>query len=310
MFELNTLPARRGAMGLSGCFDGAVLTRRLAFIGQTAARRALTRSLRGGVLTVAAAGVLVSLGAASAAAFVQDGPDTQAVQEAAQEAPEGTTNAGDSAPLAALPQEDIAETPAALTKALQDIEGYLKSLSSFKARFRQTNPDGRVVRGDFYLKRPGRLRFDFGDDTDYLIVADGNVLSLIDYEIGQITRWPVSDTPLALLLDDTVDIGQLGAQINISPEGRGDYISLTTSDPEKPDQGTVTLFFGDKRRDGVAAQAASGAAGQIYLKAWVVQDAQGRVTFVELEDFEENPDLKDSLWTFKDPRGKRRRTRR
>ncbi len=187
--------------------------------------------------------------------------------------------------------------------ALAEIEAYLASLDSFEARFRQTNPSGGRVEGIMYLEQPGRVRFDYTDDVPFLVVADGEVLSFVDYEVGQVTRWPVADTPLKLFLADRPNLASLGARIQLNPAGLTDHVALQASDPEKPDQGVITVYF---RRvtsgDGIPS---------LELRSWVVEDAQGLITVVEVFDGQANPDLSASLWTFEDPRGlaKRRRTR-
>ncbi len=185
--------------------------------------------------------------------------------------------------------------------ALADIEGYLASLDSFEARFRQTNPSGGTVEGTMYLEQPGRIRFDYTEDVPFLVVADGKVLSFVDYEVGQVTRWPVADTPLKLFLADRPDLSALGARIQLNPAGLADHIALQAADPEKPDQGVITVYFRRLEEDKSALE----------LRSWVVEDAQGLITVVEVFDGKDNPNLSASLWEFEDPRGlaKRRRVR-
>lgn len=207
----------------------------------------------------------------------------------------------DSAPLPPLEDQGMIETVDPLLIVLERVQAYLASLDSFKARFRQMNPGGTQAMGTLYLQQPGRIRFDYDGDTPFLVVADGEVLSFVDYEVGQVTRWPVNDTPLKLFLSDTPDLSALNAQIQLNPAGLTDHVGLRASDPANPDQGVITVFF--KLLDGDSRD--------MELVSWVVEDGQGRITVVELTEGEANPDLDKALWTFKDPRGlaKRRRAR-
>lgn len=210
-----------------------------------------------------------------------------------------------------LPENDLPEIEDggkiqsnAYGQALTHIEYFLDHLTSLQARFIQHNPNGKQAKGVMYLSRPGRIRFDYDDETPYLIVSDGNNLNFIDYEIGQISKWPVADTPLRIFLEDSKArtlLSRLNAEIRINPQGLANHIGLRVHDPEKPENGIIMLFF--KQRDDQSQP--------LQLSSWIVEDAQGRVTLVELEDVRENIELASDLWTFEDPRGlnKRRRVR-
>ncbi|WP_417465655.1 LolA family protein [Kordiimonas sp.] len=186
-------------------------------------------------------------------------------------------------------------------KALRQVQTYMDEVDSLTATFRQHAPNGTVATGTLYLERPGRIRFDYADDTPFLVVADGKTLNFIDYEIGQVTKWPVKDTPLRALLGGSIDLASLGANIELEPAGATGVIALMAQDTERPELGTITLYF--RQTDGFA--------GDITLTSWAVVDAEDRVTFVELSDQSQNVSLDDKLWEFEDPRGlaKRRRTR-
>ena len=188
---------------------------------------------------------------------------------------------------------------------LEAIESYLNSIISLKARFIQDGPDGKRVQGTFYLERPGRVRFEYEEGVPYLIVSDGKTLNLIDYDVGQITRWPIKDTPLALLVAERIDLSRDVLLEEIAPGGLANLVAITARDPKKPTQGTLTLTF---------EQLASPAGGppRLILRGWRVIDAQGGLTTVRLLENETNIAMDPVLWSFKDPRGKRvgRRPRR
>jgi outer membrane lipoprotein-sorting protein len=188
---------------------------------------------------------------------------------------------------------------------LEAIESYLNSINSLKARFIQDGPDGKRVHGTFYLERPGRVRFEYEEEVPYLIVSDGKTLNLIDYDVGQITRWPIKDTPLALLVSDEIDLSRDVLLEEIAPGGLANFIAITARDPKKPAQGTLTLTFEQ-------LVGPTGEASRLILRAWRVIDAQGGLTTVRLLENEANISMDPVLWSFKDPRGKRvgRRPRR
>ena len=77
----------------------------------------------------------------------------------------------------------------------------LRGISTMRADFTQTDRSGQTVRGKMTLKRPGKIRFEYADDVPLLIVSNGKSLTMIDYEVNQVQRWPISNSPLGALLD-------------------------------------------------------------------------------------------------------------
>ena len=204
-------------------------------------------------------------------------------------------------PLPALETVDVAadyNTGA----SLESIKGFLSSIKTMRASFIQIASDGSVANGTLHLERPGRVRFEYTEDNPLLIVSDGTIVNLIDYEIGQVTKWPVNDTPLALLLQRDITFGN-NVELTTIPTEAGPVTMVSTYDPDKPEQGTLTLYF-----------TGNGEVGEtpLALDAWEVIDAKGSLTRVVLSGAELNIPLDEALWTFEDPRNKRfdRRKRR
>ena len=208
-------------------------------------------------------------------------------------------------PLDDLETIDV-RTPADIhAKQLADIENYLNSITTLRARFIQQGPDGSLARGVFHLERPGRVRFEYDDESPLLIVSDGEILTFIDYDVGQVTRWPIKDTPLHLLVDDDVSLKKNVTMVAMGPGALANILQVTTKDPKNPEQGAMTLVFSYDPAAGTDDIA-------INLRAWEIIDAQGTVTNVTLIEPEFNLALKRTLWEFDDPRGKafQRRRRR
>lgn len=204
-----------------------------------------------------------------------------------------------SLPLPPLEEQNIAEDTS--LKALGQVQAYFDTVKSLAAKFYQRAPDGGITSGKLSLARPGRIRFDYEGEVPFLVVADGKTLSFIDYEIGQVTRWPVNDTPLRALLGGSTDLASIGANIEIAPGGVTGLLALHATDVEKPELGRITVYFEEMPE----------AAEKLRLLSWAVTDAQGQLTTVELADEQVNVEFAAKLWEFDDPRGlaKRRRPR-
>jgi len=186
--------------------------------------------------------------------------------------------------------------------AFRQVSAYFNAVSTLQAGFIQRSADGAQIRGTLSLARPGRVRFDYGIDATLLVVADGETLNLVDYEVGKVKRWPVADTPLKVLLGNATDLTSAGTTIIPAPNGDETLIAVVASNPEKPKQGEVTLYF---------RKTPNGAAG-LRLERWQVLDAKHQITTVTLVNHMLNNPLDAKLWAYVDPRGiaKRRRTRR
>ncbi len=121
-----------------------------------------------------------------------------------------------------------------------------------------------------------------------LVVADGKSLAMIDYEVNQVSRYPIRQTPLSVLLDANADLGKY-AHI-VSDDARA--MVVEARDKKHPEYGVITIYF---------ARQASAPAG-LVLKGWRVLDAQGNTTQIELSDVAFNVPVDDNSFRYRDPR--------
>jgi len=184
---------------------------------------------------------------------------------------------------------------------LAQIEESLNRIDTLRAEFVQTSQDGQVRHGTLSLDRPGKLRFEYTDGTPLLLVSDGTVLTFVDYDIGQVSRWPIEDTALGLLVEEQIDLAGDKRVIDVETDSASGSVKVTAQDPERPEEGTLTLLF-DR------------SAASVALEGWRIVDSRGAITSVQLRDKRINLALADeSLWRFEDPRklpSQRRRRRR
>jgi hypothetical protein len=89
-----------------------------------------------------------------------------------------------------------AEQQALLDKAT----AYIQGLSSAKGRFVQTDARGTQTQGTFYLQRPGKARFAYDPPAGLLVVSNGNNVNIFDSRLKTFESYPLSKTPLNLLL--------------------------------------------------------------------------------------------------------------
>src|SRR3954447_14217495 len=100
----------------------------------------------------------------------------------------------------------IIATPAAAADSpdLAKLKTHIGAVQTMTANFVQTDARGRSAAGTLQLKRPGKVRFQYGSG-DLLLVADGKRLYYLDYQVGQKNSWPLGSTPLGPLLSSSPD---------------------------------------------------------------------------------------------------------
>jgi len=193
-------------------------------------------------------------------------------------------------PLAAplLAQQDQSE--------LSRVNAYIRAVTSMTADFSQTDRNGQTLTGQLTLKQPGKIRFQYQKGVPLLIVGDGKALAMIDYEVRQVQRWPIGNSPLGALLDPKRDVKKYG---KLRSTGNPNVLSVEVKDPQKPEYGTITMIF---VRD-------SSAPGGWELTNWVALDAQNNRTTVRLSNQKYGVSVSESSFTYKDPRRASRRPR-
>lgn len=173
---------------------------------------------------------------------------------------------------------------------LDEVTASLRQTTTMTADFTQTAGNGSVSKGRLVLARPGKIRFAY-DKLPLLVVADGKRLVFVDYEVSQVSEWPIGSTPLGLLLNPSADLRRVARVTGIS---NGAPV-VEARDPKHPEYGAITLAFA---RD-------AGAPGGLALTGWTATDAQNNVTEIRLTGTRYNVPVPTGSFVFRDPRAKR-----
>jgi len=179
------------------------------------------------------------------------------------------------------------------TRGLGQAQAHLRAVETMTAQFTQTDRRGRSLNGTLTLKRPGKIRFDYGRSANMLIVGDGRALTFVDYEVGQRQRWPINDSPLSVLLNPNQDMSRYSRVVRDDAQ----VLMIEARDPRRREFGTITVAF---------AKSASAPAG-LMLQGWNVVDAQNNLTTVRLSGQRFNVPVADSVFTYRNPRPRGRR---
>lgn len=185
----------------------------------------------------------------------------------------------------------VAPAAQAQTGPLAQVSQHLRAVNTMTANFTQTDRAGKSLTGVLTLKRPGRIRFQYQQGVPLLIVGDGRALTMIDYQVRQVSRWPIGDSPLAVLLDPSKDLSRFAKVVQT-----GDPATLLVEarDPKHPEYGTISIAF---------ARMPS-APGGLMLQGWTTLDAQNNRSTIRLANQRFNVAVSDKAFRWVDPRPK------
>ncbi|MFE0017184.1 outer-membrane lipoprotein carrier protein LolA [Mesorhizobium sp. NPDC059054] len=156
----------------------------------------------------------------------------------------------------------VAAAQAAVPPAAQKIADHFSAVKSMTGEFVQFGPKGEQTGGKFFLERPGKIRFNYEGAANFKVISDGESVVLLNKKLQTSDLYPLSKTPLKLLLEDRIDLS--GDRVkNVKEEE--DLITIKLSDKQVFGNSTITMMFDPKTYD---------------LRQWTITDAQGKDTTV------------------------------
>ena len=178
--------------------------------------------------------------------------------------------------------------PAAASEAsdMAKFRAHLSGVQSMTANFVQTDGRGRSSAGTLQLKKPGRVRFQYGSG-DLLLVANGGKLNFVDYQVGQKSSWALNKTPLGVLLSSNPN---LKGKAQIMPSKDPNVVVVRARDPNQ--FGTLILAF----------LRSPSAPGGLKLYGWTAIDGQNKKTTVKLSNQRYNVAVPEGAFTFREPK--------
>tara|TARA_R110002094_G_scaffold68563_9_gene77901 strand:- start:524 stop:1129 length:606 start_codon:yes stop_codon:yes gene_type:complete len=174
-----------------------------------------------------------------------------------------------------------ATLPASAEKlALNAISAYLNAMKTAQGDFTQINDDGSISTGTIYIKRPGKVRFEYNAPDSGIVIAGSNTVVIYDKKSNQAAEtYPLSKTPLSIILAANVNLGQ--AKMVTGHGYDGTATTVRAQDPAHPEYGNIELKFTDN---------------PVELRQWVINDGNGSQTTVVLGGLKVGGNLSNSLF--------------
>lgn len=162
---------------------------------------------------------------------------------------------------------------------LDKISAYLNGMHSLRAGFIQIGPQGGVDQGEVAIQKPGQIRFEYRPPSPVSIVATGGQVYVKNSKLNTVDNYDLSDTPLGLLLNETVDLKTNKAVLGVVEQEGAIIVRARTS--TNRNNSNITLMF---------------TAPNIELRQWTVKDAQGGNTTVALRNLQPGATLDPAIF--------------
>ena len=159
------------------------------------------------------------------------------------------------------------------------INAYFNSFQTLRGELVQTSPRGRAAKGVFFIAKPGKLRFEVEPPTPYIMASDGKWLTLTNKKMNKGDQFPLSKTPMRLLVSNQLDLLKEADVVSFAQDGGVTTIAL--SDKKGSIPGQIVLVF-DEAQD--------------VLQQWIIIDGKGQRTTVELANIEKDVKINPKLF--------------
>lgn len=162
----------------------------------------------------------------------------------------------------------------------QKIADHFSSVKTMQGEFVQFGPRGEQTGGKFFLERPGKIRFNYEKPSPMRVIADGRSVVIGNAKLRTWDLYPLSKTPLALLLDARIDLkGKMVRDVKEEP----DLITIKLGDKSVFADSTITMMFDPKTYE---------------LRQWTITDNQGKDTSVMIFNTQTGVSFDESVFTI------------
>ena len=169
--------------------------------------------------------------------------------------------------------------------SLADISAYVNDIKNAQSNFTQINSNGSQTTGQIFIKRPGKMRFEYDPPNKALVLASSGRLSVHDGRSNTKPKiYPLKKTPINIILERKVDFAK--DDFVIAHEAKGAFTHVTLRDPKRPELGQAELIFSNS---------------PVALRQWIITDRSNRRTTLLLDDLQKKSNLPNRLFRIEIP---------
>lgn len=163
-------------------------------------------------------------------------------------------------------------------EAIHAISNHFQSVPTMSGEFIQFGPNGEQTGGEFYIHRPGKIRFNYEDPSPIMVISNGKTLAVNNKKLKTWSFYPLDKTPLSLLLSDRISIDDKSIR---SVESSEDITTVVMGDKNIFGDSEITLLFDPDSQD---------------LRQWTIKDTQGKETSVMIFNVQKNIDIPEHFF--------------
>jgi outer membrane lipoprotein-sorting protein len=147
-------------------------------------------------------------------------------------------------------------------------ETWFNKIRTISADFVQVASDGTSAEGKLAFRRPSRMKITYGKGDELQLITSSIWLHVDRPDERLLTSYPISETPLSLILADKVSLRLDGYETRILPSIAG-IVRIQIGKDDGEGAGRLTLEFSEK---------------PFQFRRWIVLDAAGIETSVTLQN--------------------------
>jgi outer membrane lipoprotein-sorting protein len=163
------------------------------------------------------------------------------------------------------------------------VSDYLNAIHSMRGSFLQIDPNGTAEQGNFYIVKPGKMRFEYQPPNPTLVVSDGKTVAVFNKQLNTVDTYPLFATPLNLLLSDNVKLQNNQSVMGITRQTGALIVYAKSGSTKQGSGGNITITFADS---------------PLELRQWTIVDAQGLSTTVTLNNMQTGVTLPDQIFSL------------
>ena len=166
---------------------------------------------------------------------------------------------------------------------LDHVSAYLNGIHTLEGDFVQIGPEGQLDQGRFYIAKPGKMRFEYHPPNPILIVSNGTTVAVQNKKLKTVDRYPLSETPLDLVLSDDVDLLHSGSVMAVRREPG--VLTIEARSSKNRSKPNLSLVFSTP---------------DLELRQWTVTDDQGLETTVSFGNLQPGAEIPPWLFVLED----------
>ena len=147
-------------------------------------------------------------------------------------------------------------------------ETWFNKIRTISADFVQVASDGTSAEGKLAFHRPSRMKITYGKGDELQLITSSIWLHVDRPDERLLTSYPISETPLSLILADEVSLRPDGYETRVLPTSAG-IVRIQIGKDGGEGAGRLTLEFSEK---------------PFQFRRWVVLDVAGIETSVTLQN--------------------------